>query len=137
MASNRLWGNTNRKLVILDTSAIMMVFEFFIDIEKEIEKLIGKYDLLIPSAVINELELLSKNISQTKRKKAKMALKYLENKEYTIIKSREENADESVLTNAIEYKSYVITNDRPLIKKLKEEGIRVISLRSNKKLFIE
>ena len=137
MASNRLWGNTNRKLVILDTSAIMMVFEFFIDIEKEIEKLIGKYDILIPSAVINELELLSKNISQTKRKKAKMALKYLENKEYTIIKSREENADESVLTNAIEYKSYVITNDRPLIKKLKEEGIRVISLRSNKKLFIE
>ena len=137
MASNRLWGNTNRKLVILDTSAIMMVFEFFIDIEKEIEKLIGKYDLLIPSAVINELELLSKNISQTKRKKAKMALKYLENIEYTIIKSREENADESVLTNAIEYKSYVITNDRPLIKKLKEEGIRVISLRSNKKLFIE
>ena len=39
MASNRLWDNRDGKIVILDSSAIMMCFEFSIDLENELNKI--------------------------------------------------------------------------------------------------
>ena len=44
MAPNRIWRNRNNKLVILDTNAILMCFEYPIDLEIEIIDLIAGYE---------------------------------------------------------------------------------------------
>ena len=54
-------GNYFEKTVILDTSAILMLFEFSIDLEDELIKLLGRFHILVPSPIIEELKLLSKH----------------------------------------------------------------------------
>jgi len=56
MASNRIWRD---KKIILDSSALMMVFEFNIDIEEELDRLLGRYHILIPRNVVDEIDFLS------------------------------------------------------------------------------
>ena len=46
MASDRLWGNPDKK-VILDSNAILMLFEFSIDLRSELTRLLGKYEVII------------------------------------------------------------------------------------------
>jgi len=52
-----------------------------------------------------------------------------------VIETKEKNADKSILEVAKKYKYPVATFDKLLIKKLKEEGIRVLS--SNKEILRE
>ena len=61
MASDRIWGNRSEKTVILDSNAVMMLFEFQINLEDELVKLIGKNKIIIPKTIIGELDFLSKN----------------------------------------------------------------------------
>ena len=66
MAPDRLWGNTSIRTVVIDTSAIMMLFEFSIDLEKELTRLLGAYKIIVPFSVITELKFL---IDKSKGKK--------------------------------------------------------------------
>ena len=79
MASNRLWGDRIHKTVILDSSAILMLFEFAIDLEKELTRLLGNYYIVVPTPIIRELEFLSKNGTGKKKAKAKASLKLIKN----------------------------------------------------------
>ena len=58
MAPNRIRGDSGRRFVILDTSAIFMVFEYSIDVEQELTRLLGVYNIIIPSAVVDEINIL-------------------------------------------------------------------------------
>ncbi len=60
MASYRVRGDSIHKTVILDSSALMMCFEFSIDLEKELTRLLGSYHIVVPSSIVKELESLSK-----------------------------------------------------------------------------
>ena len=55
MASDRLWRDREGRIVILDSSSILMLFEFSIDLEDELTRLLGKFRVLIPRPIFDEL----------------------------------------------------------------------------------
>ena len=92
MASNRLWGNRKEKIIILDTSAILTPFEFSIDLDQELKRIVGKFHIIIPNKVKDELIFFSKNIEGKKGKYAKAALDFI--KDYELVETEEKNADD-------------------------------------------
>jgi len=137
MASNRIWGNRDIKVVILDTSAIFMCFEFSIDIENEILNLIGKSRITIPKPIFNEIKLLSIKGKGKKKLIAKSSLKLIEKKYELIDINIEKSGDDAVIQYAKNLYGYVVTNDIELKKRLRNESIPVIFLRGKQKLFLE
>jgi len=132
MASDRIREHRNEKTVILDSNAVMMLFEFQINLEDELVKLIGKNKIIIPKTIRDELDFLSKNGKGKKRINAKASLELL--KKYEIVDIDIKNADDSVYQLAKQIGSYVLTNDRELRQRLKKDSIPVIFLRAKKKL---
>ncbi len=113
--------------VILDTNALLMPFQFKVDIEKELDRILGTYELLVPSSVIHELELL-------KDKHAKPALK-LARRFRTI--EVDEKGDKAIIKLAEELNAMVVTNDKNLRNDLEEVGVKVIFLRQKSYLTIK
>jgi rRNA-processing protein FCF1 len=134
MAFNRVWRDRETRLVILDSSAILMLFEFSINLEDELTRLIGKFKILIPQTIYNEIEEISKKGNQRKKFNAKAALELI--KKYEIIDANG-LGDESVLSLAKKLNCFVVTNDKDLRIRLKENHLKVLFLRSKKKLEIE
>ena len=135
MASNRLWGDRIHKTVILDSSAILMLFEFAIDLEKELTRLLGSYHIVVPTPIVRELEFLSENRTGKKKAKAKASLKLI--KKYDTIDMEGSNGDDSVLELAKKINGIVVTNDRELRNRVKEMSLSVIFLRAKKKLVMD
>ena len=73
MASDRLRGDKKEKTVILDSSAVMMLFEFSIDLEDELTRLLGGYHVILPRPIVDELRFLSEHRKGKKRQNAKAA----------------------------------------------------------------
>ncbi len=135
MASDRLWGDKIHKTVILDSSAVLMLFEFSIDLEKELTRLLGNYHIVIPTPIVRELEFLSENGRGKKKAKAKASLKLI--KKYDAINVDEKKGDDSILELAKKINGIVVTNDRELRIRLKKISLSVIFLRAKKKLVME
>jgi rRNA-processing protein FCF1 len=133
MAFDRVRGDKIHKTVILDSSAILMFFEFSIDWEKELVLLVGAHHLVVPSAVVTELQVLTKQ--PAKRKKATAALRLIT--DYEIYDSVFSSADEALLDTAEKTHGIVVTNDTELRKRLKKRGFPVIFLRGKKKLVLD
>ncbi len=134
MASDRLWRNPKEKTVILDSSSIMMPFEYSINLEDELTRLLGKTNILIPKPIVEELIYLSKNGKGRKKRLAKPALELIKN--YKTIDS-EGKGDDSVLFLAKKLKAIVVTNDRELRNRAKKESLQTIYLRGKKRLVLE
>jgi len=134
MASDRLWEHNSSKKVILDTSGIMMVFEFKIDLENQLRRVLGNFEIVIPSSVINELNSISKKGKEKKKTYAKLGLSYINNYR---TKMTEGKADDDVLLLAEKYKGIIVTNDKEIRKKAKKKLIKTIYLRSKKYLVLE
>lgn len=134
MASNRAWGDSIHKTVILDSSALMMCFEFSIDLEKELTRLLGRYCIVVPSSIVRELEFLAKTTGK-KRGKAKASLKLVEN--YDTIDTDERYGDDSIVELAKKMNGVVVTNDKELRRRLKKLSLSVIFLRAKKMLVLE
>ena len=135
MASDRLWGDKIHKTVILDSSAVLMLFEFSIDLEKELTRLLGSYHIVIPTPIVSELEFLSENGRGEKKTKAKASLELI--KKYDTINVDEKGGDDSILDLAKKINGIVVTNDRELRNRLKKISLSVIFLRAKKKLVME
>lgn len=115
------------KTVILDTNALMMIFQFKIDINRELERLLGKVEIVIPSSVINELKKIGNWA-------ARASLQYAER--YRILEVND-SGDLSIANLAKQLNAYVLTNDRNLRKMLKNIGIKTIYLRNYSHLVVE
>ncbi len=57
MASDRLRGNSASKIVVFDSSAILMLFEYSINLEEELIRLLGNYEIVVPSKIVEELKI--------------------------------------------------------------------------------
>lgn len=116
--------------IILDTNILMSIFQVKINLESELDRLLGKYRIVVPSSVRLELENLSK-----KHRIAKTALKFSER--YKVI-NVDKTGDEALIKIALERKKSVIiaTNDRELRKKINMMGLPVIYVRSSSHLDI-
>ena len=134
MASNRLRSNRDHKIVILDSNALMMLFEFSIDLEDELTRLLGKYKIVIPSPILEEIKYLSKDGKGKKKLIAKPTLELI--KKYEIV-DVEGNADDSVIILAKKLNGIVLTNDREIRKRAKENSLHNIFLRGKNKLVLE
>ena len=119
--------NNNKNKVILDTNALLWQFRSNLDIEKELNRLLGTYEIIIPSSVLLELE-------NVKDRYVKAARKLVER--YQII-ATELKGDESIISLAQALQAMVVTNDKELRKRLKEQGVTVIFMRQGKYLSID
>ncbi|MFO8108905.1 MAG: twitching motility protein PilT [Thermoplasmata archaeon] len=108
--------------VVLDANALMMPFQFNINLDFEMSRLFGDPDVYIPSSVMYELKGL-------KRKDALMLAE-----KYDIYEV-DSKRDEGVLQAAAELKAVLVTNDGELRKRAREQDIPVAYLR--KKAYLE
>lgn len=131
MASDRIRGDRNKKIVILDSSAIMMLFEFSINLENELSRLLGGFHIIIPKPIVEELRLLAEHGKGKKRLIAKPALKLIERYEIVYAPG---GGDDSILFLAKKFNGVVLTNDRELRNQVKDLGLCSIYLRGKKKL---
>jgi hypothetical protein len=135
MASDRIRRNRSKeRVVVLDSSAAMMPFEFMIDLEIELTRILGNFKMVVPSSVHDELVFLSKEGKGRKKRLSKPALDLI--KEYKKIKTVK-NADDSVLNLALKLDAIVFTNDKELRKRAKENNLKTIFLRGKQKLVLE
>ncbi len=134
MASDRSRGNTGIKIVVIDTSAIMMLFEFSIDLENELTRLLGAYKIIVPRSVINELKFLADRSKGRKKRIAKPALKLAEN--FEVVDDKSNNADDAVLAIAKKQNGVIFSNDKELRSRAKKEKLKTICLRSKNCLMI-
>jgi rRNA-processing protein FCF1 len=132
MAFDRVWGDKIHKTVILDSSAILMFFEFSVNWEKELERVLGGYHLVVPTGVVRELQFLARGAGQ---KKAAAALKLIA--KFETIDQEADTVDETLIKIAARTKGIVVTNDAELRKRLKNQGLSVIFLRGKKKLVLD
>jgi rRNA-processing protein FCF1 len=129
------YGSTDRIKVLLDANALMMPFQFRIDIFEALTNLIGAYEPLVLSDVLWELRMLS-----TARGKAgsaaRAALRIAE--QCTVVRCEEEESsvDKKILYYASTHGCMVVTNDRGLRQSLLAKGIPVISLSGKQRLDI-
>jgi rRNA-processing protein FCF1 len=135
MAFDRVRGDKIRKTVILDSSAILMFFEFSVDWEKELMRLLDGFCIVVPSEVIKELELLSRQTASERKRKSAAALKLATR--YKTVETIAKNADDAVIEVAKKTHGVVVTNDTQLRKQLNHDSIPVIFLRGRKKLALE
>ncbi len=110
--------------VVLDTNALMMPFQFNINLDFELQRLFGDPDVYVPSCVKDELRGLN-------RKDALMLAEKYE--EYEVDKER----DEGVLEAAAKLDAVMVTNDGSLRKRALEKGIPVAFLREKSYLAVD
>lgn len=134
MASNRIRNNRTEKIVILDSNAIMMLFEFNINLDEELKRLIGNYKIIIPKTIYNELKFLSENGKENKRLKAKPALDLIKN--FKLVDA-DGKPDDSLIILAKKYNGIIVTNDKKLRKDIKNNSLKTIYLRNKSKLVLE
>ncbi len=136
MASDRVRRDSGRTIVILDSSAILMLFEYHIDLECELDRLIGSYHLMVPKAVVNELSLLSEKATGKQQRNAKAALSLIEKFE-VLDDGTGSTVDDVVVSAAERLNAYVVTNDKGLRDRLKKKSLHRIFLRGKNHLMME
>jgi len=134
MASDRLRKNTALKIVVLDSSAILMIFEYSIKLEQELLRLLGNYEVVVPSKIIEELKFLCEKGRGKQKQYAKPALSLIKN--YKIVINKSEKADDAVLNTAKKLNGIILSNDKELKKRAKKEKIKTIFMRNKKYLMI-
>ncbi len=140
MAFDRLRGDTfnsaRGKIVFLDTSAILMLFEFSINLEDELNRLVGKHQIFIPRSIKDELLQLSSKGNGGKRNKAKASLKLIE--KYEIFDDNTTlDGDNALVKICKNLDCIVLTNDKELRRRLKKIGCKIIFLRGKNRLEME
>jgi rRNA-processing protein FCF1 len=113
--------------VVLDTNALMMPFQFNINLDIELERLLGPFEGIVPSSVLQELE-------RTKPERLAKAARALASK-YKVFET-EEKGDAAILSVAEQLRAVVVTNDKELGSKLKALKLPVVSLRSRARLVL-
>jgi rRNA-processing protein FCF1 len=134
MASDRLRGNSALKIVVFDSSAILMLFEYSINLDQEMVRLLGKYEKVVPSKIVKELKFLSEKGKGKKKQFAKSALKLIN--DYKIVIDKSEKADDSVINIAKKLNGVIFSNDKELKNRAKKEKIKTIFMRNKKYLMI-
>jgi uncharacterized protein len=113
--------------VVLDTNALLMPFEFSLNIDAELRRLLGDCDMYVPGPVIGELR-------RSKSKHAGVAL--ILARKYKVAETSTQG-DDGVIEVALHLNAFVVTNDQVLRTKLRKLRIKTIYLRSGSHLAID
>lgn len=112
---------------MLDANALLMPFQFKLNIDSELRRLLGDLPVLVPSSVLGEL-------CRSTDPNAKGALALA--RKYRIVET-DLKGDEAVVKVAEEHRAAVLTNDRALIERLRARRIPVIRLRAERYLVVD
>jgi len=115
------------KSIVLDANALLMPFQFKVNLDKELKRLFGEIPILVPSSVLGEL-----GNALDKHSKAALALA----RKYHIAET-DLSGDDAVIDVAIEKESAVVTNDRELIRRLRAQRIPIVRLRGERYLIAD
>lgn len=117
------------QLVLLDANALLMPFQFSVHLDSELRRILGDVDVAVPTPVLAELSLLAAT-----DRHARSAERLAHN--YRAIEGRG-SADDALIDLATEGSAVVVTNDQPLLDRLKAAGIPRAFLRSRNHLVVE
>lgn len=120
------WTKTVPRIVLLDTNALLMPFQFRVNLEAELLRLLGKPDIAVPTPVLSELTILAE-----RDRNAQAALRLAAR--YRAINAAG-SADDALLDLAEKHRAVVVTLDQPLLERLRIAGIPRIFLRSRNHL---
>ncbi len=107
----------------------MMPFQFRVNLEAELRRLLGEVDLAVPEPVLEELRLLATH-DRAAASAERLASRYR-------IVAGHGSADDALLDLGRSLSAVVVTNDRPLLERLKAEGVARAFLRSRNHLVVE
>ena len=121
-------GKGGRNIVVVDANALMMPFQFSLNIDLELQRLLGSFEMVVPSSVIVELRRVAVEQKASQAKGAlKLSAKYRTHKVGG-------TGDDAVLAAAVELGAILLTNDAGLRRRAREAGLRTICLRSRSHL---
>ena len=126
--------------VIVDTNALMMPVELDVRVFDELDRLVGDADLVVPEAVVAEVEKLADTGTGTEATAAAVGRDLASR--CRVVGTEASYADDAVVELAADTgdgaltDGYAVTNDRPLRDRLLERGVRVIGLRGRTTLEI-
>lgn len=123
------------RAVVLDTNALMMPYQFGINIEKELNRLLGICRIIIPRTVVEEMERLAEEEGEVGRA-AKLGLSIIKKKGFRLVET-ENKGDDGVIETALKMDAAIVTNDKELKKKAKKYNLPVIYLRGGNRLEME
>lgn len=127
-------SNKKKIEVVTDTSFLMIPGMYGVDIIGELERVTeGRFVLLVPTAVIRELERIAERKTARERVAAKIALEIV--KRWGKVIKADGPADNVIIELAIG--RAVGTGDKELRKRLKKMGIPTIFLRQKNHLEVE
>ncbi|MBN1677232.1 MAG: twitching motility protein PilT [Candidatus Thermoplasmatota archaeon] len=104
-----------------------MPFQFKLNLDIELKRLLGEVPVFVPSSVLGELACLA-------NKNAKAALSLA--RRYRIVET-ELRGDDAVLSIAEQRSAAVLTNDKELIGRLRERRIPVLRMRGERYLVLD
>ena len=125
--------------VILDSNFLFIPSQFHLDIFEELTKLLNqRFDPVLLSPTLQEIQRIAKKGSPKTRKLASLALKLAEKCSIVHVETLSgEKHDDVIVRVAKEWKCPVATNDRELRKSLRKENVPAIFLRQRAYLDIE
>ena len=125
-------------LIIPDTNFLVYITKY--RLWHELDRLYGKYNLVIMPEVVYELENLIKKSKGKDKKDTLIALELIKQIKNNKTKSKKGYVDKLILIIAKSFKkinkeNFVIaTMDKALIKKINKENIKVLTIRQKKHL---
>jgi rRNA-processing protein FCF1 len=126
--------NPDGQYAVIDTNALLLPFTDGTDIEKELERLFGPVQMVVPSSIAQELHGLAGGGNAKAPRAAKAAVKLMQrfHIEQTPLKG-----DDGVLEVARRLKAVVVTNDRKVRQEAHRSGLKVASSRGKGRLGLE
>jgi len=125
--------------IILDTNFLLIPAQFKVDIFSEIDRICDfKYKIFILDKSIKELKDIINKQKGKAKKNADIALQLIKFKKLTILKTKGDKIVDDQILELTKNNQYIIaTQDKELIKKLKKQKARIITLRQKKYLIIK
>lgn len=112
--------------VICDTSFLFILADRPVSNLSILESELGKINFIVPSVVVEELKKLAKSAGPKRAAAATSALELA--RAFRIVVIEGGSADDVIVEYAVKHRCYVATVDNDLRKKLKDNGIGVVTL---------
>lgn len=123
--------------LLLDTNFLMIPGQFGVDIISEFDRLFGRYEIIVPSFVLEELDRIEKSLRGRDRIAVRIAREIVGRSKIVEFDLGDRDVDEALLELARRIKGIICTNDKELRKKARRENIPVVLLRQEKYLYLD
>lgn len=115
--------------IVADSNALMAPFKQKFNIDTELRRLFGIYEIIVPWPVVGELERLGETKTH-----ARAGARLAKTRKVMPTKS---SGDDSVLELAAKRKALIMTNDKELISRARKEGIGIVYVKKGGRLGLD